>query len=90
MSDKLLRYNIAVAQAQEEQEAIDAVYEAKHSAKEGNQTFKKPAPRKQAAPKVKKVESMDEDYDAPAAAAPVVPAVSKPAPTSKCLPYLSA
>ncbi|KAG0580579.1 hypothetical protein KC19_4G184100 [Ceratodon purpureus] len=48
--------------AQEAQEEIDAAYEAKHSAKEGNQNSKRPAPRKPAAPKAKKAEPVDEDF----------------------------
>lgn len=64
------------------QEEIDAAYEAKHSAKEGNQGTKRPAPRKPAAPKAKKVEPLDDD-DIEAVSAPVAPAPSKPVATSK-------
>ena len=60
-------------QAQEAQEEIDAEYEAKHSAKEGNQAVKRPAPKKSAVPKAKKTEPMDED------SAEGVPAPKKPA-----------
>lgn len=76
--------------AQEAQEEVDAVYEAKHSAKEGNQAFKKPAPRKQTAPKAKKTEPVDENFPVPAPSSPVAhedtkPATTKPA-TNKAAP----
>jgi hypothetical protein len=76
--------NVGVLQAQDAQEEIDAAYEAKHSAKEGNHAFKRPAPRKQAAPKAKKTEPVDEDLadEVPAAVAPVL---SKPVTSKKLL-----
>ncbi|KAG0616633.1 hypothetical protein M758_5G130000 [Ceratodon purpureus] len=59
--------------AQEAQEGNDAAYEAKHSAEEGNQNSRRPAPRKPAAPKAKKAEPVDEDF------ADAVPALRKQA-----------
>lgn len=68
------------------------MYEAKHSAKEGNQAFKKPAPRKQTAPKAKKTEPVDENFPVPAPSSPVAhedtkPATTKPATNSTILLY---
>ena len=66
---------VQLIQAQEVQEEQDAVYEAKHNAKEGsNMNFKKTAPKKAAAaPKPKKaVEADVEEGDNESPAEPVV------------------